>query len=165
MVRADPGRWSGAPVFAYQWRLDGADLPGATGPSYHPVSADDRGRLALRVTATNAAGRATAETGALAVTWPPPRAVGGLPDVSYFQHSGFQTVNASTDFTGEALRFSVAGEGVSVDPATGVLRISTETLRAGLEVVVTAENSGGVATSRFRLTVASAPVEEPFPPP
>ena len=36
------------------------------------------------------------------VIWLPPLAAGGLPDVSYFQHSGFQTVNASTDFTGEA---------------------------------------------------------------
>ena len=65
-------------------------------------------------------------------------------------------MNAATDFTGEGLSFSVAGEGVSVDPATGVLRIPTDTLRDGVEVTVTATNSGG-ATSRFRVTVAVAP--------
>ena len=68
-------------------------------------------------------------------------------------------MNAATDFTGEGLSFSVAGEGVSVDPATGVLRIPTDTLREGVEVTVTT-NSGGAASS-FRVTVATEPTAPP----
>ena len=66
-------------------------------------------------------------------------------------------MNAATDFTGEGLSFSVVGAGVSVDPATGVLRIPTDALRDGVEVTVSATNSGGVATTRFRVTVAAPP--------
>ena len=64
-------------------------------------------------------------------------------------------MNTTTDFTGEGLSFSVAG--VSVDPATGVLRIPTDTLREGVEVTVTATNSGGVAAGSFRVSVAIEP--------
>ena len=47
-VTADPGAWSGMPALGVQWTLNGADLPGATGWTYFPVPADDRGRLAAR---------------------------------------------------------------------------------------------------------------------
>ena len=66
-------------------------------------------------------------------------------------------MNAATDFTGGGLSFSVVGEGVSVDPATGVLRILTDALRDGIEIVVTATNSGGSTTTRFRLSVVAEP--------
>jgi hypothetical protein len=158
-VTADPGTWTGAAALRVQWTLNDSDLPGATGWTYIPVPADDRGQLAARVTASNAAGTAEALTQGLAVARTPPGAAGRLPDLTYFQETGFQTVNAATDFTGDALSFSVAGEGVSVDPATGVLRILTDALRDGVEVVITATNSGGAATSRFRVTVVAEPVE------
>jgi hypothetical protein len=64
-------------------------------------------------------------------------------------------LDASQEFTGAKLRFAVAGEGVSIDPATGLLSIDTDRL-AGVTVTVTATNAAGSAVSRFRLTVASA---------
>jgi hypothetical protein len=158
-ITVDPGTWAGAATLRVQWTLNDSDLPGATGQTYIPVAADDRGRLAARVIATNATGTAEALSQGLDVTRTPPDAAGRLPDLTLFQRPGFQTVNAATDFTGEALSFSVTGEGVSVDPATGVLRILTDALREGVEVVITATNSGGAATSRFRVTVVAEPVE------
>lgn len=67
-------------------------------------------------------------------------------------------MNASSDFSGAALRFAVAGDGVSIDPATGMLSIATDRLLAGVTVTVTATNAAGTAESRFRLTVAAAEV-------
>ncbi len=66
-------------------------------------------------------------------------------------------MNAFPDFTGEALTFRVIGEDTSIDPATGELSVPTATLRDGIEIIVTAGNSGGEASSRFRLTVAAEP--------
>ena len=64
-------------------------------------------------------------------------------------------VNAFLDFAGQGLTFGVTGPGVSVDPATGQVAISSDALIAGVEVTVTAGNSGGSAVSRFRVTVAA----------
>ncbi len=67
-------------------------------------------------------------------------------------------VNASLDFTGQGLTFGVSGTGVSIDPATGRVAIPSDALLAGIDVVVTATDSGGTAESPFRLTVAGAEV-------
>ena len=49
-----------APELAYRWKLDGETVPGATGDSFTP-GLEDVGRVvSVEVTATNAAGRATA---------------------------------------------------------------------------------------------------------
>ncbi len=64
----------------------------------------------------------------------------------------------SSQFTGLALSFGVTGNGVSIDPATGAVRIPTDALQDGLDVTVTASDSGGAAVGSFRLTVrADAP--------
>ena len=63
-------------------------------------------------------------------------------------------LDAFLDFAGQGLTFGVTGPGVAVDPATGRLAISSDALVSGVEVVVTAGNSGGGAESRFRVTVA-----------
>ena len=47
-------------------------------------------------------------------------------------------MNVSSFFQGSALKFSVAGEGVSIDPTTGGLGLSAEALRTGITVTVTA---------------------------
>ena len=66
-------------------------------------------------------------------------------------------MNAVTTTTGGGLSFSVAGAGVSVDPATGIFRILTDALRDGVEISITASNAGGAATTRFRLSVVPEP--------
>jgi hypothetical protein len=157
-LQLDPGLWHGvpAPVLALQWQRDGSDIPGATGPTYLPGPSDDAARLRVRVTATNLHGSVTAHSDEIRVTYAAPISAGGLPDRSYPLNSGNQIVNAFPDFTGDGLRFRVIGEGVSIDPATGEISVSTEALRDGIEFIVTAGNSGGEASSRFRLTVAAA---------
>ncbi len=39
-LSASSGTWSGASAFGYQWRRNGAPIPGATGASYTLVAAD-----------------------------------------------------------------------------------------------------------------------------
>ena len=89
-VTADPGAWSGMPVLGVQWTLNGTDLPGATGWTYFPVPADDRGRLAARVVATNAAGTAETLSEGLVVTRLPPGAAGRLQDLRFLHKPGFR---------------------------------------------------------------------------
>ena len=69
---ADPGTWSGtAPIdYAYEWRRcdaggdDCADIAGATAPSLELTDTDVGATLRVRVTASNAAGQASAASGA-----------------------------------------------------------------------------------------------------
>jgi DNA-binding beta-propeller fold protein YncE len=51
--------------FAYQWRLNGADIGGATSAQYNPTTPGD---YSCRVTATNAAGSAVQTSAAFTVT-------------------------------------------------------------------------------------------------
>lgn len=162
-LRVDPGRWGGipAPALSVQWQRGGADIPGARGATYVPGSGDDGLALRAAVTGRNSLGQVTALSTAVAVTQAPPAAKGRLPDLSVTQNSGVHMVNASLDFTGQGLTFGVSGTGVSIDPATGQVAIPSDALFAGIDVVVTATNSGGTAESRFRLTVAGAGPEVP----
>ena len=74
-VTADPGIWSGTPPvsFAYQWQrcdADGtncADIAGATDDTYTLTGADTGHGIRVEVTATNAAGTATATSPVAAV--------------------------------------------------------------------------------------------------
>ena len=74
--------------------------------------------------------------------------------------TGTRSVDAAAAFAGEALRFAVSGAGASVDPLTGVVAIPTDAEVADAPVTVTASNSGGSATTGFRVTVA-APLAAP----
>jgi len=160
-VRVDPGPWGGMRL-ACQWLRDGAAIAGATAASYTPGPADDRTALACRVTATGPEGSVVAVTPALLVRYAAPVAQGGLPEEIFDQGSGVQTVAAAADFAGESLAFGVAGAGATVDPATGLVAIPTDTALAAT-VIVTATNSGGRATSAFPVTVEAAGPEIPLP--
>ena len=61
VVSCSTGTWLGAtPItYAYQWKLDGLDIGGATSSTYTIVLADDTKTLTCLVTATNAAGSAS----------------------------------------------------------------------------------------------------------
>ena len=70
-------------------------------------------------------------------------------------------MDASPFFSGAALAFSISGDGVSIDPATGLVTISLDALRDGAAIRLVAENSGGRAELGFTLKVtppAVAPV-------
>lgn len=157
-LTADPGLWSGspAPSLTLNWQRDGADIPGATGTGYVPGPADDLRAIRCRVTATNAAGTASAVTAAVTATHAPPVRSGTLPDRTFELGSGPQKVAAAGVFAGAALVFGASGAGATIDPLTGVLTLATDLPRAGERIVVTATNSGGSAAAEFRLTVATA---------
>lgn len=56
-----PGDWSASPTsYRYQWLRAGADIPGATEPTYTPAVADLEQPLSCRVTAVNGDGSASA---------------------------------------------------------------------------------------------------------
>lgn len=164
-LAVDEGVWSGSPspVLARQWLRDGAAIPGATGATYLPDAADDGGALGCRVTATNAAGSASAETGTVVAVHAPPVAMGALADRSYFQGSGAQVVAAAGGFAGGGLRFAAQGAGAAADPVTGEVAIPTAEARAATTVTVTATNSGGAATQAFAVVVVGAPVAASAP--
>ncbi|HYN45419.1 MAG TPA: hypothetical protein VES64_01875, partial [Allosphingosinicella sp.] len=157
-VTLDPGRWSGvpAPTWSLQWQRNRADIPGAVAPSFALSPEADRAQLRCRVTARNVRGEAVVYSEEITIAYEAPAAKGSLTDAVYIHNSGDQILNAFPEFTGGALTFSVTGEGVAIDPVTGLLTIRTDALASGIAVVVTATNSGGTATSSFRVTVAAA---------
>lgn len=153
-VTVDAGSWSGlpAPTLALQWLRDGADIPGATGPAYEPVDADDRCALGCRVTASNAAGALAAETATLAVTQVAPLLVGDLLDEVFDRGAAAEPIATAQVFEGRSLSYAVSGAGATIDAATGVLTIPTDTARSEA-VTVTATNSGGSAATGFLVTI------------
>ena len=65
-LTSDNGTWSGAPTitYSYQWN-NGSDIPGATSSTYTVQSGDNGLNLICKVTATNTAGSAEADSNAL----------------------------------------------------------------------------------------------------
>ena len=157
-VALDPGDWTGspAPALAVRWLRDGTEIAGATGLDFRPGAEDDATGLSARVTATNAAGSAVAETPRLAIRRAPPAVAGSLADRTLEHGSGPAVVEAAAAFAGEGLGFAVAGAGATVDPRTGRLSLPTGAIRAAETVTVTATNSGGSASVSFRVGVAAA---------
>jgi hypothetical protein len=153
-VAALPGTWEGAEALALQWRLDGADIAGATGPDYRPALADEGRALSCRVTATNADGAAGAETAAVPVVHAAPRVVAPLADLVLELDSGPARVAAAAAFAGAGLGYAVAGAGATIDALTGEVTLPTAALLAETLVTVIATNSGGSAEARFRVRVA-----------
>ena len=66
-------------------------------------------------------------------------------------------MNVSSFFQGSLLKFSLAGEGVTIDPKTGELIVATEALAKGITVDVVTEDAAGAAGASFRLTIAAQP--------
>ncbi len=91
------------------------------------------------------------------ITYAAPVAAGGLADRNYATGSGNQTVDASTDFTGSDISYSVstAISGVTIDAGTGVVTIPTASDATGT-ITVTGTNSGGSDQSAFSVTIAAA---------
>ena len=161
-LRADPGLWGGRPPpdLALQWQRDGADIPGARDMGFTPGAAEAATYLRLRVTARNDRGSASAVSEAIFIPAAGSAAPGDPPDPST-DNSGVPDLTTSPDFTGPALNLSVAGPGITLDPATGTVGIAAERLRDGLDLTVTATGAGAAAGS-FRLRIqAVAAVQSP----
>jgi hypothetical protein len=62
-----PGTWTQSPALAYQWNRDGTAISGATAHTYTAPNADGGHALSCTVTATDAAGSATASSSSVTI--------------------------------------------------------------------------------------------------
>ena len=166
-LTVETGSWGGdpAPGIACQWLRDGAPIEGAVGIEYLATAEDDLAEIACRVTATNTGGSAEALTAAVTVTHVAPSAKGELFEEILDEGTGPQEIPTAQDFEGEALTFAVTGADATIDAATGIVSIPTDSPVDGATVTVTASNSGGEAESSFFVAIEATVVEEPEGPP
>lgn len=99
-LTCDPGTWTGAPTFTFQWLRNGANIAGASASTYTLVAADAGKSIQCRVVATTP-DAALAAASAGTVVAPPP---GTAPPVS----------NDPVTVSGDG----VIGEELSCDPGT-----------------------------------------------
>ncbi len=88
-------------TFSYQWRKDGADIPGATEPAFTP---SEPGEYTCRVTATNQAGSTAQTSPARTVSEPEPPPPGGpsleITDVERNEQKGNAKLTVEFDPSG-----------------------------------------------------------------
>jgi fibronectin type 3 domain-containing protein len=171
------GAWSGTEplAFAYQWRRCGADaagcndIPGATATTYALTAADVGRRIRVTVTATNAAGSATAGTDPTDRVVPAPPASRTAPVVSGTARDGSTlTAQSEGQWDGTApIAFDYAwlrcdGEGASCATIPGATSrtyaLDPDDVGHVVRVRVTASNDAGAATRDSAGTDPVAPV-------
>lgn len=154
-LTASHGTWSNTPTsYAYTWTRNGTAVGGATLPSYDTTVADQGTSVAVRVTASNAAGSASATSAAvpvpvpgtptapaLAFTASPPNITQGQPTTLAWSSTNATSCTASGAWSGSK---AVSGSAV-VTPATS----SSYTLACS--------GAGGTATATVAINVTAAP--------
>ena len=133
------------PVVTYQWRLDGADVPGATEKTFLAVA---EGLLSVRVTASNSEGSTSLETAAVVIA--PALAKPVITGTVITPASGRtgDTFTASASLSGEptpSRNHQWMLNGVAIPDATRASHVAASI--GDLSVVVTATNSEGSYTS------------------
>ena len=171
-VEGTQGSWTGSPTsVSYQWRDCDAGgsacqaIPAATASSHTLAAADVGHTLRLLVTASNAGGSASAssaETSLVEALPPPPPVNVTPPDVEGLSVEG-QTLTASTGtWTGSPGSFSYQWRrcdalGLSCESIGGAtsstLGLSAADVGHTLQVLVTAENAGGVSVAATGLSL------------
>ncbi|MEL6167103.1 MAG: hypothetical protein AAFR35_00335 [Pseudomonadota bacterium] len=142
----------------FQWVKGGADIPGATGSSYTPLTSDDLGVIHCRVSGS---GYPDQVSGAVTVRWAPPIATGPVPEQSFVESSGSQSVNLAAYISGNDLSFVLGAPitGVTLSSA-GLLDI--DTMMTGVvsptPLTISVSNSGGTATMGVVLSINVAAV-------
>jgi len=163
-LTCEPGAWTGAGGFEYQWYRDGAAIAGATTSNYVTAAADEGSALQCAVTATNAGpGKFTAYT--------TPRLVGnaapaGLPRRGAPTLSASAAGNAGSNLTCNpnfgwrwpSFSYRWLRNGAPIDAATG----RTYTIQAGdapaaIQCVVTAANAAGSVSSASAAQLTATP--------
>lgn len=141
------GTWSGSGLaFTYAWLRDGVPIPGATAINYTPTSSDFTVEVMLRVTATNTAGSASAESAPVLVAYDVPAntaaPVAGPSGGTYVSTAGTWYGNpGSYSFQWFLDGSPLAGESSSVLASPESLPHETT-----LQCRVTAENPSGSAS-------------------
>ncbi|MEM9239726.1 MAG: hypothetical protein AAGB07_07075 [Pseudomonadota bacterium] len=140
---------TGESVDSYAWQVDGADIAGASAPSYTVVigqdGVSDLSLLRLRVTKDGVDSYSLYTV----VRHAPPTALGLAPVVST-QGDGTPIVNLAAGFSGQSLNYTSDQPWATV--AGSNLTIADEE-RMGT-VLVTAENSGGSVSTALTVTIS-----------
>ncbi len=160
VLNVDTGTWRGTPPqsFSYRWQecrphAACVDIPGATGADYRADTAQIGAKLRAIVTATNAAGSASATSGSSKlvaagspVALAPPTIAGTLQEGATLQASAGEWAGTpSISYSFQWLRCSVLGGGC--EQIAGATEPSytpgVEDLASNLAVTVTASNARG----------------------
>ncbi|HPA17764.1 MAG TPA: putative Ig domain-containing protein [Verrucomicrobiae bacterium] len=163
------GAWSPAPI-SYQWQRGTftgvmTNIAGATSPSYTTPVTSLADHLALfRCVVSNPSGNAASASEMLMVTVAPKPPTDITSAVAAFGQIGAPFRLTATSSGGTApLTYGAAPlpEGLSVDPATGVIA-GTPTSPCTTNVTVTAGNAAGSTSATLVLTIGPDPPQVPI---
>ena len=182
-LTAEPGTWAGTPPLSYTYQWESCDslgqtctaIPGATSATYAPANTDVGNTLAVLVSASNAAGSASANSYAtVAVTTAEPLTAPvstNAPSIIGVAQAG-ETLYADRGSWSSAAPPSYAyqwlhcdaqgGTCIAIPDATGqTYQLSAADTNDTIEVSVTATNSAGSTSATSSITgvvAAAAPV-------
>ncbi len=152
---------AGTPPLSYQWRKDGVDLPGATGPSLALASVTTADAGVYTVVVSNAAGSITSSSATLIVS------TGSAVPPAITTQPVSQTVNAGANVTfavvatgTSPLSYQWQKNGTTLAGATGatLTLTSVTTAAAGNYRVIVSNSAGSVTSATATLTVNSTAV-------
>ena len=167
-LTCSPGVWKGkpSPTFSYKWYRDKSEaIAGATGIEYKIVGEDETHNLSCRVTGTNGAGSATAESeNEVQVPGSPPKPTKG-PEVLGVARVGETLTCSEGTWTGSrplTFKFQWLRGGVEIKGATGNTHlVEKEDAGKSLSCKVTAENKEGKAEAlSAAVTVATEKLKD-----
>ena len=144
VLTVSAGSWSGvpAPTLTYQWLRDAGVIAGQTAMTYTVVSGDVTKTITCRVTATNSAGSASANSNALVPESPVlsvPSGFGAVPFDVQIRTDG------TTDFDPTDYRLVEGGPGVTKRPKTQARMSNCRRLSAS---ITACRNTCGYLTAR-----------------
>lgn len=163
-ITAGTATATGGGTVTYEFRHLANGVTVSTLAAYAHVGANDgQGGAAqwraVETGGTNPGATAWQTVASGTITYPAPVAAGSLVNQSFTDDTGVQTYDASGDFTGSALVFSLVSppSGVTINSGTGVVSFDTDalTLQTGTSITVRATNSGGFADSAFLLDIVT----------
>jgi hypothetical protein len=157
------GTWSNSPTsYAYEWKLEGTPIAGATESTYTVQAADGGHSLTCVVTATNAAGSRSLSSEPVTVLSPPANTE--APSISGTPATG-QTLTCSTGGwtaspTGYGYEWVLEGTPiVGATESTYTVSAADEGLK--LTCVVTATNGAGKTAAKSQEVSVAVPVVPP----
>lgn len=156
---------SGGAPLAYQWKRDGAVIPGAASATFETgaLAQPDSG-AAFTVTVSNAAGSATSAPALLTVVDVPPTGLAYPAPGPYTLGQAIPPL-APAIGGGAATSWTVAPglpAGLALDPKSGVISGTPAAPAAAAPYTVTASNSGGSCTAQVTLAVQDLPPAPPL---
>jgi hypothetical protein len=145
---------SGTPPLNYQWRFNGANLPGATLGSYTRVNAQFTHSGYYDVIVSNTHGQATSQVALLTVTLPPEPQIEWLDNFDVNTAASWTVNNSSAD-TRVTFNYNHAPDGIA--PAPNATNGTTRAVKfeanmtAGVPAAISISPAGQNFTGDFRL--------------